>query len=196
MIVCPNCNHSNPDDTLQCEACYQTLPFATTCPKCGTNILSTTLFCDACGHDLESEVTILQSKMSAESTMLVAKQQPDLLVDTSQQSSFPVLLHLQTQQEIDLKTEIDSIYIGKPNDRIAPDINVALFPDSDIVSRVHAAIHIKEDKYYVEDLGSANGTYLNQTLLAAKTAYPLKSGDRISLGKGDKVTFIFQIFLE
>ncbi|MFM6181062.1 MAG: zinc-ribbon domain-containing protein, partial [Dolichospermum sp.] len=26
MIVCPNCNHPNPDGAVQCEACYSPLP--------------------------------------------------------------------------------------------------------------------------------------------------------------------------
>ncbi|MEO1186220.1 MAG: zinc ribbon domain-containing protein, partial [Cyanobacteria bacterium J06636_27] len=26
MIVCPNCNHPNPDGAVQCEACYTPLP--------------------------------------------------------------------------------------------------------------------------------------------------------------------------
>jgi hypothetical protein len=45
----------------------------------------------------------------------------------------------------------------------------------------------------IEDLGSANGTYLNDSLLRPLTQYQLKLGDRIDLGKGNQLTFLFQL---
>ncbi|MBL4844544.1 MAG: FHA domain-containing protein [Planctomycetes bacterium] len=48
------------------------------------------------------------------------------------------------------------------------------------VSRRHAAIRLDGDQLLLEDLGSANGTYLNHLLLRAPaTVYP---GDEISIG--------------
>jgi len=194
MIVCSNCSHSNPEGAMNCEACYQPLPVSIKCPKCGEPTTSTTAFCGSCGYGLQPDMTIVQVQQNPlPQTPTKSSSIPN--VPTRQQSQNPILLHLQTQQEIELRSESSIIYIGKPNDRIPPDIDMSSFPDSDIVSRVHAAIHIVEDKYYIEDLGSSNGTYLNQTLLKAKTRHLLKSGDRISLGKGDRVTFIFQVFL-
>jgi hypothetical protein len=45
----------------------------------------------------------------------------------------------------------------------------------------------------IEDLGSANGTHLNDSLLRPLTQYQLKLGDRIDLGKKNQVTFVFQL---
>jgi pSer/pThr/pTyr-binding forkhead associated (FHA) protein len=84
------------------------------------------------------------------------------------------------------------IHIGKANDRVPPDIDVSGFPDSDIVSRVHADIRVEGGIYYIEDTGSANGTYINHSSLPPGDRHRLRAGDRISLGKGDKVTFVFQ----
>ncbi|MDV2999963.1 MAG: hypothetical protein N5P05_001569 [Chroococcopsis gigantea SAG 12.99] len=84
------------------------------------------------------------------------------------------------------------IHIGKPNDRVPPDIDVSGFPDSDIVSRVHADILVEAGIYYLEDTGSSNGTYVNHTPLLPGNRHRLRAGDRVSLGKGDKLTFIFQ----
>lgn len=111
---------------------------------------------------------------------------------TQLQLSSARLLHLQTNVEIELPPGLPVIHIGKPNDRIPPDIDVSGFPNSDIVSRIHADLRIEGDAYYIEDVGSSNGTYINNSPLSMGNRHRLRSGDRISLGKGDKVTFLFQ----
>jgi len=85
-----------------------------------------------------------------------------------------------------------AVHLGKPNGQIPPDIDVAGFPDSEVVSRVHADIRIEGDAYYIEDVGSSNGTYINHSPLLQGNRHRLRAGDRIALGKGDLVTFIFQ----
>jgi pSer/pThr/pTyr-binding forkhead associated (FHA) protein len=102
------------------------------------------------------------------------------------------LMHLQTTVELELPPGLPVIHIGKPNDRIPPDIDVSGFPDSEIVSRIHADIRVEGDAYYIEDVGSANGTYINNVPLPMGNRHRLRSGDRVALGKGDKVTFLFQ----
>ncbi|HEY9761753.1 MAG TPA: FHA domain-containing protein, partial [Trichocoleus sp.] len=103
------------------------------------------------------------------------------------------LLHVQTNALLELPPTLPLIRIGKPNDRVPPDIDVSGFPESEIVSRVHANIRSEGDAYYIEDVGSSNGTYVNNMPLPIGNRHRLRAGDRISLGKGDKVSFIFQI---
>lgn len=103
------------------------------------------------------------------------------------------LLHIQTDTVIELPQNLAVIHIGKPNDQIPPDIDVSGFPDSSIVSRIHADIRVEGDAYYIEDVGSANGTYINHTPLPRGNRHKLRPGDRVSLGKGDLVTFLFQL---
>nr|WP_245894436.1 FHA domain-containing protein [Chamaesiphon polymorphus] len=88
--------------------------------------------------------------------------------------------------------QLEVVHLGKPNDLVAPDIDVSSFPCAEVVSRVHANIRVEEDRYYIEDVGSANGTYINHNVLAKGNRHALRAGDRIGLGKGDLVTFIFQ----
>ena len=54
-------------------------------------------------------------------------------------------------------------------------------------SRRHAMLTITDDGAWLEDLQSANGTYVNERRISAKTK--LNSGDRISF---DTVTFTFE----
>ncbi|MEM6253490.1 MAG: FHA domain-containing protein [Cyanobacteria bacterium P01_D01_bin.156] len=119
--------------------------------------------------------------------------QPAAVAQTQIQRLTARLLHVQTDTLIDLPVGIDCLHIGKPNDRVPPDIDVSGFPESEIVSRVHANVLIEGDVYYIEDIGSSNGTYINNLPLAVGNRHRLRPGDRIALGKGDKVSFIFQL---
>jgi pSer/pThr/pTyr-binding forkhead associated (FHA) protein len=103
------------------------------------------------------------------------------------------LVHVQTDAQIELSPTLSVIHIGKPNDRIPPDVDVSGFPNSEIVSRVHADIRVEGDAYYIEDVGSSNGTYINNLPLLPGNRHRLRPGDRISMGKGDLVTFLFQL---
>jgi hypothetical protein len=103
------------------------------------------------------------------------------------------LFYVQANQEIELPQNLSVIHIGKPNDRIPPDIDVSGFANSEIVSRIHADIRIEGDSCYIEDVGSSNGTYINNLPLLPGNRHRLRPGDRISLGKGDLVTFLFQL---
>jgi ribosomal protein L40E len=101
------------------------------------------------------------------------------------------LNHIQSGTTIDIPG-LDVVHIGKPNEQVPPDIDVSGFPCSEVVSRVHADIRVDGDSLYLEDIGSANGTYINHNLLPKGNRHLLRPGDRITLGKGDLVTFLFQ----
>jgi len=256
MIVCPNCNHQNPDAAIQCEACYTPLPAMTTCPHCGASVQTDASFCGQCGSSLEAgSVQVHASAMPP--TISPDLEIPDLSVPdplvsldplvspvssapesqpaqshsgtpdvpppeatpvpepiasppvSSPPASVPTpaeissktqlqtqtarLLHVQTNTAIELPANLAVIHIGKPNDRIPPDIDVSGFPNSEIVSRVHADIRVEGDLYYIEDVGSSNGTYINNTPLPPGNRHRLRSGDRVALGKGDKISFLFQV---
>ena len=53
--------------------------------------------------------------------------------------------------------------------------------DDTYVSQVHARIFARGDSYYIEDLGSTNGTYLNRKRVGGATE--LQRGDRVKIGK-------------
>jgi len=53
--------------------------------------------------------------------------------------------------------------------------------DDTYVSQVHARFYANGDSYFVEDLGSTNGTYLNRRRLTSPAE--LSRGDRVKIGK-------------
>ena len=53
--------------------------------------------------------------------------------------------------------------------------------DDTYISSFHARIFRRDDGWYVEDLGSTNGTYLNQRRVTSPAE--LHAGDRLKIGK-------------
>jgi FHA domain len=53
---------------------------------------------------------------------------------------------------------------------------------SNTVSREHAAIVFQDGRWYLEDRGSYNGTFLNGTRLQPGVPLPLRHADRIGIG--------------
>ncbi|MBD2058420.1 FHA domain-containing protein [Oculatella sp. FACHB-28] len=255
MIVCPNCNHQNPDGAVQCEACYTPLPMMMNCPNCSSTVQADASFCGQCGFNLRTAGVKEAGAVEPPPTVAPSFEIPDLLpaeplvepeplmasvshaepeVGSGVHSPDPVspapvsegqnvahsapppppppplpdpsadfktqlqiqsarLLHVQTNATIELPQNLSVIHLGKPNDRIPPDVDVSGFPNSEIVSRIHADIRVEGGIYYIEDVGSSNGTYINNAPLPIGNRHRLRSGDRIALGKGDRVTFLFQI---
>jgi len=253
MIVCPNCNHQNPEGAQACEACYTPLPATTNCPNCGATVQTDATFCGQCGHNLQPSTTESEGEAQASATEVpatavstptptaneeseasppvaeaespasAAGNPPESSASSSPSTPTPVveaqspdpdpapapatspssatqlqvqtarLVHVQTNSTIELPQHLDVIHLGKPNDMIPPDIDVSGFPNSEIVSRIHADIRVESDAFYIEDVGSSNGTYINNLPLPKGNRHRLRPGDRIALGKGDMMTFLFQL---
>jgi two-component system cell cycle response regulator len=69
--------------------------------------------------------------------------------------------------------EEDELTIGR-------DVKNTVVVDLDNVSRRHAKIAVREGKHFVVDLGSTNGTYLNDEEVLQEM--PLRSGDFVKVG--------------
>src|SRR3989440_7880310 len=65
-----------------------------------------------------------------------------------------------------------------------------LLIDHDSVSRRHAEISFANQQYILHDLGSSNGTFVNEVRLEADKAHILKPDDRVRFGK---MKFTFQV---
>ena len=242
MIVCPNCEHQNPDGALACEACYTPLPVMTECPSCHAPVQADASFCGQCGFSLQGNLAgeaatspeppeaLVPPTVVPDAATVPEPIVPEPLLEPRSETPLPPslgvapdpipppptietpvpvaaspqgsatqlqvpqaqLLHVQTDTIVSLPSHLSVIHIGKPNSRIPPDIDVSGFPNSAVVYRVHADLRIEAGIYYIEDVGSSNGTYINHAPLAQGNRHRLRPGDRIALGKGDLMTFLFQ----
>jgi hypothetical protein len=72
----------------------------------------------------------------------------------------------------DIRLTKEKSIIGKGDDA---DIHVT----DGFVSKLHALVYFEKDVFYLSDLGSTNGTFLNNQVIIKE---PLKDGDRIRTG--------------
>jgi FHA domain-containing protein len=80
----------------------------------------------------------------------------------------------------------NEITVGRvdPHRGIRPDIDLSKFDPASRISRRHARITSRGGQFYIEDLGSANGTFVNgRTRLKPQEPYPLVNGDVIKFGE-------------
>jgi hypothetical protein len=89
------------------------------------------------------------------------------------------------EQPILAKATSGKVTLGRYNPgEIPPTVDLTPYNGSLMgVSRQHAVVNRTSDGYALTDLGSTNGTWLNDTRLNAQKAYPMHSGDMLRLGQ-------------
>jgi ABC transport system ATP-binding/permease protein len=100
------------------------------------------------------------------------------------QNSAKLVIHKDGSFFQDLQLEATIMTVGR-----APD-NVLCLSDDPTVSRHHAQIALGNSGYLLTDVGSSDGTYLNDTRLQPFIPHTLKQGDRV--GIGTLFQFVFQ----
>ena len=71
-----------------------------------------------------------------------------------------------------------------PNRGIRPEVDLSKYDPAARVSRRHARIVVQDNQYFIEDLGSANGTFLNgSNKLTQGKPQLLTAGDELKLGE-------------
>jgi len=146
------------------------------CTNCGHRNPDDARYCAKCGHPLQEETTATFNVIETEE-------------ETGEDVSLPV--H-------DLKKGQALLVVRRgpnagSNFVLDKDLTTAgRHPESDIflddvtVSRRHAEIRRRDDKFYVQDKGSLNGTYVNRQRVDET---PLASGDELQIGKFKLVFF-------
>jgi serine/threonine protein kinase len=86
-----------------------------------------------------------------------------------------------------IKLTMTETIIGRSHPRHSgvPDIDlVKIDPDAArTVSRRHCRIYCEDEHYYIEDLGSMNGTFLNRQPLESGMPAALENGDSVAVGR-------------
>jgi pSer/pThr/pTyr-binding forkhead associated (FHA) protein len=148
------------------------------CASCGAENPSYEAYCEDCGASLSGTSGAPVVSVSSESEP-VAVAAPAVarirlsLADGSRE--FPV--------------SKDTIEIGRrsPVDGIYPDVDLTDVDTESFISRRHGRVLKGESGVLYEDLGSSNGSFLNDSRLQAGVQTALKDGDRLRLGKTEMV---------
>jgi eukaryotic-like serine/threonine-protein kinase len=91
-----------------------------------------------------------------------------------------------TELDASFLLQKDSNLLGRtdPQSNIFPEVDLSRFDPQTKVSRRHARIWREGEAFMVEDLGSVNGTVVNEMIhLAPRQPHSLDSGDRIRIGE-------------
>ena len=158
-IICPNCHHTEPEGALFCS-------------ECGTKLIAEDGLSTASIRSTDSQITDIDP---------VGPPPPPVPAVEAE-----ISLHIVRTGQILPLVGRDEFTIGRVSEgqSILPDIDLTPYEAySQGVSRLHATVKIQEAAIVITDLGSSNGTRVNQVKLPAHSEHTLKHGDIISLGR-------------
>ncbi|HTX92265.1 MAG TPA: FHA domain-containing protein [Anaerolineales bacterium] len=158
------------------------------CPKCHRKNQETAEFCIFCGGVLSGNVLkeIFTTQKMAGPTGLQPAEPARMDIRTLKVPTRGIALYIaETPEPVALRDE-ESFVIG----RKLTDVNSDKFVDltaygayENGVSHRHAMIRQHPGGYEILDLGSTNGTRLNDHRLIPNTPYPITTGAQIRLGR-------------
>jgi len=147
-------------ETVQVQTVY--------CGFCGGRIAADDVFCAHCGARQPL------AAMAASAALRTVRPTAKLVVAGT------------TELDASFILQKDSNLVGRtdPHSNIFPEIDLSRFDPETKVSRRHARIWSEGETFLVEDLGSVNGTVINDSVrLAPRQPRVLDSGDKIRLGE-------------
>ncbi|NTW00536.1 MAG: FHA domain-containing protein, partial [Oscillochloris sp.] len=160
------------------------------CSHCNAQQLNGAIFCSECGASL------LGGGPRAETTTSLKRDTDGIpsVIETAPQTVVPApalptgaqnisLVVINSGRRINLEAGEELLVGRKDNQRgIFPDIDLGLDGGYDAgVSRRHAIIAPHGQGYILEDLASANGTFVNGCRLSPQSPAPICSGDELKI---------------
>jgi serine/threonine-protein kinase len=148
------------NETVQVQTVY--------CGFCGGRIAADDVFCAHCGARQPL------AAVSSSSLLHTARPTAKLVVTGT------------TELDASFILQKDSNLLGRtdPHSNIFPEIDLSRFDPETKVSRRHARIWLEGETFLVEDLGSVNGTVINDSVrLAPRQPRVLDSGDKLRVGE-------------
>jgi FHA domain-containing protein len=144
------------------------------CPECGFANAEGANYCQKCGAFIgHPESTEGESTMTYRVDETGEYQPIDLDEAVHQGGAALVIRSGGGRAGESFTIEEERVSIGR-----TPDAGV--FLDDVTVSRNHALLVHRQDGYYIDDLGSLNGTYVNRRRIES---HRLEDGDEIQIGK-------------
>ncbi len=166
------------------------------CPACEATVVGR--FCESCGHDSELPPPVAApptdtARASVEWIAVIGADRdfyervrahggPDTV-------EFPAFF---PERRIVLRGATTLVGRCNREQGVEPEIDLGIHPADRGVSTQHAVLRMRDSGLTVTDLGSTNGTTLNDSeeLLVNGDETPLRDGDRIHLGAWTTITIV------
>lgn len=182
MTACQKCNTENLDGSQYCDECGAPLNLALVSNPAGNNSGKDSMKsrksktkAEKSGQKAEGAVSAgLLEKESSAQVSVADGPHAKLVIERGRSAGKQFLLNGDESQ------------IGRwdADGGIFPDVDLDVDDPEAKVSRRHAKIMNRGGNYYVEDLGSTNGTFINRgRRLLPGDRQPLRDGDEIIVGK-------------
>ncbi|MCD4785443.1 MAG: zinc ribbon domain-containing protein [Candidatus Eremiobacteraeota bacterium] len=207
-MKCTICGAENLEGAAYCEDCGSKLPTAPSpemeeveeiieeeeplgepeetptgeiiCPACGSENPAGSKFCDDCGASLD---TIAAEEEMEEEVEVIEGEEGEEEGPPETPIGVAKLVLESTGEEYVLDKDIVNIGRQSPADGIFPEIDMTDIDQEAYISRRHARIIRKDDGFLFEDVGSSNGSFINNVRIAQGVQQFLNVGDEIRLGK-------------
>jgi len=106
------------------------------------------------------------------------------MVEMSELEEPSIRLKIVTSGQEIVRARKSELTVGRAYKGSIPDIDLGPYGGSKAgVSRQHSRLLYKDSQWYVEDLGSTNGTFVNGVRISSNKAVPFKHGDLIRCGQ-------------
>lgn len=147
------------------------------CPTCGRENDIGPVMCKECGSLLRGYTTTVPVDPNIDERRVAPPRPPGLLSDS-------VAFFIGGEAEPVVVSGEDKITLGRSvYNSTPPTVDLAPYRGYELgVSRHHAFINRSSEGYVIEDLGSTNGTWLNEKRLVVGEPHVLRNGDQIRIG--------------
>lgn len=158
------------------------------CPHCGKPNPDTDAYCYSCGHVLPAGLESFKNPTARLDDETYRTLEPRRRWGTAYftQENRLQLTFRDTDQVL-IVAMIGELVVGRahaPSAAQLPDIDLTAYgAEEKGVSRRHLKLIREQETITVEDLGSANGTYLNGQRLVPHEARILRDGDELRMGR-------------
>jgi hypothetical protein len=160
------------------------------CPQCGHNNNWLSDVCANCSTSLENVAVVALDEEISKQSGVVGKDEakaPDVAQRTAETFRLSsASAQLESMNPSGLRFTLSgTAVLGR-----GADIDLTCLPESTAISRRHSKVTLETGKWYIEDLDSANGTFVNGMKLQPNLRHEIESGTKIALGN---VHFIFKV---
>jgi hypothetical protein len=186
MTICERCSTENLDGSQYCDECGAPLNKAMRADKSSPGTGNSGSPITGSQEMVEAQVALAQNQevasqraapayaVSAGSIALMDGAHARLVIERGRSAG----------KQFPLSDEESQIGRWDADGGIFPDVDLDADDPEAKVSRRHARIMRRNEQYFIEDLGSTNGTFINRgRRLLPGDRQPLRDGDEIIVGK-------------